>query len=190
MTNDTCNTVKPCTDGASDTPEVSRIDRHIKAFESIIFNLTNKCKNVSIGGTFALDLHGIYLPRTPADLDMIVYQVTQDQYLYLKGMDWARVNSEGNDMKEGERDYPNNGCISFKFRRFGMYLNILLDKAPMHPGNTLKYAFYDNGHVTYFPINSVKEVVLQKGHMVDKNGYVRAKDATDFLFYKNLNFNY
>jgi ribosome biogenesis protein Tsr3 len=68
--------------------------------------------------------------------------------------------------------------VNYKFKKEGLYLNILLANNPVNGGG-LKYKWSHN----YYEVNSVLEIIQAKV------SYGRPKDLSDLILLKNENFN-
>ena len=150
------------------------LNKHLETFEPIINKLNQLAttgNNCRIGGSMALELHGLKIPRTPDDLDIIISfpSVGQEEYLQLL----KPFNYNTNLGMYDDNRY------NFKFKKDGMFLNILISYNTNIHGNDLFYKYKDH----YYPIAPIEETIDAK------RKYNRLKDLGDFIYLKNNNFN-
>lgn len=145
--------------------------------------------NIVIGGSHALQLHGLSLGREPDDLDVIIYRPRSHQLNYL--------STRGAGF-EAHRNYPEKDDInivkdpsdirSYKRKANGLTLNVLLDDRPV-PTDVLLYD-YDRRNI-HLKINNIRTIIEAKSNYVfgEDGCYMRRKDAEHLTLLKNHNFN-
>lgn len=166
----------------------NRINLFIKTFESLIFQLLHT--NVVIGGTNALLQHGLKISRTPSDLDLIIYQPTEEQLQILKTISVFDLIKNRPELQYGDLQK------AIKIEKDGLFLDIITELGPT-PQNLLYYR-YGYGD-KFLQIQSIENVIKAKvsykfermSDSRDKNltKYMRSKDLEDLLDLKNSNFN-
>ena len=155
-----------------------KLDSTIVAFGNILTEL-NKGGNLVIGGTHALLLHGLKVPRDPNDLDIVIYRPTSDQCKLLLALKDVTVGSE-------------NGCQdptaeqgvtrSFKLRsKNSLEIDFLLQRRDL-PDGLLTYENRPKG--IKLRVQSIEGVLAAKA------SYRRCKDIHDLFQLKNINFNH
>ncbi len=150
----------------------------LETFEKLILGLDEH--NMSIGGTFALQLHGLKMSKEPGDIDVIIHKPTQRQFDMLNVMNFANIMDNNTGI-----DYP-NAMRNYKFKKGEYFINILLVDYHIEPG-VLYYKFKEN----FYLINSIDTTIKYKSSYTHKNvAYTRKKDAIDLQDLKNSNFNY
>jgi len=150
------------------------LNKHLDTFEPIINKLNQLAttgNNCRIGGSMALELHGLKIPRTPDDLDIIISFPSLKQEEYLQLLEPFNYNTNLG-MYDDNR-------YNFKFKKDGMFLNILISYNTNIHGNDLLYKYKDH----YYPIAPIEETIDAK------RKYNRLKDLGDFIYLKNNNFN-
>ncbi len=142
--------------------------------------------NIIIGGTHALKLHGLILPRPPQDLDLVIYNPTPEQLEYIQSIRIFHIGKYN-------REHSITTCKSFVFKKQKMLLNVILEHGSTQPQCELLYN-YGGQH---FEIQSIENVLAAKNSYrlepvrtsITGMRYVRAKDVADCIAMKNLNFN-
>lgn len=171
----------------------SDIKDYLSTFQKII-NLII-WPNVVIGGKQALRLHGLNMTTPPADLDLIIFTPTVKQMEALKIL--SIFDCVENRPKKSELDYPGNELHqkAMKFKKDGLFLDIIIAKHIPLPSGLLNYVFNGNS----FPVNTIKNIIDAKRSYFferqDEKDYIlpakysRTKDMEDFIDLKNKNFN-
>jgi hypothetical protein len=151
---------------------MKELDNYLNVFEIIIDDLvllSPSVKNVRLGGSLILKLHGLNFSRSIGDLDIIITNPTEKQKEYLKALRFFNYESDTNYINE----------TNYKFKKNGFVLNILVvDDYKLSIVPT--YYCFNNKYYGIVPINEVIDA---------KKGYKRNKDISDFLLLKNENFN-
>ena len=153
---------------------MKHLNKHLDAFNAILNKLDklsttgNKCR---IGGSMALKLHGLKIPRTPDDLDIIISFPSIQQEEYLQLLKPFNYNTN--------LGFYDDNQYNFRFKKDGMILNILISYNTNSYGNDLFYKHNDQ----YYPIAPIEETISAK------RKYNRLKDLGDFIYLKNNNFN-
>ena len=124
-------------------------------------------RNVIIGGSVALMLHGLQIGREPGDLDLVIYTPTDRQMIVL---------SDSRTFKNAEESGEYGG---YKCAKEGRVLNVLIEVNKPVPSGLLGGMFTGYSHL----IQSIDNV------MAAKTRYARPKDFYDLQQLKNLNFN-
>jgi len=149
------------------------MDKRISTFLHILKPLAGNhvnLENVVISGATAIKAHGLILNREPSDLDVAVYQPTDEQLeIILKG---EKAMTAG--------PYPEQRV--FKFYHDGQSMDIVVEYEETPPG-LLYHAHYYGDEVLFFKIQSIENCVAAK------RMYNREKDWRDFQDLKNSNFN-
>lgn len=150
---------------------MKELDNYLSTFQIVIDDLlgASSTKNVRLGGSLILKLHGLNFSRSIGDLDLIITNPTEKQKDYLKALQFFDVVNNG--------AYANEANI--KLKKNGYFLNILIVDSYTLPITPVFYQ-YNN---TYYGIVSIKEIIDAKRQ------YKRKKDIEDFLLLKNENFN-
>ncbi len=148
------------------------LNSHLRKFSLLIDDLKSKSvsNNVRLGGSLVLKLHGLNFSRRSDDLDVIITNPTKEQKEYLSALKFFDVYND-------EDRYPDQ--TNFKFKKDGMYLNILVVDNYKDQPFYLQYMFDDK----YYSVVGINEVIKAKKQ------YKRKKDIEDFLLLKNENFN-
>jgi hypothetical protein len=149
---------------------MQELNNYLNVFQIIIDDLVElspSTKNVRLGGSLILKLHGLKFSRSIGDLDIIITNPTEKQKDYLKALRFFNY----------DEDYANE--TNYKFKKNGFVLNILVVD-PYTLSTTPIYYNHDN---TYYGIVSIDEIIDAKKR------YNRRKDISDFLLLKNENFN-
>lgn len=166
----------------------NRINLFIQTFEGLIFQLLHT--NVVIGGTNALLQHGLKISRTPSDLDLIIYQPTEEQLQILKTIAVFDLIKDRPELQYG------NLQKAIKIEKDGLFLDIITETEPT-PQNLLYYRY---GHSDkLLQIQSIENVIKAKlSYKFERQSdsrdrsltkYMRSKDLEDLLDLKNSNFN-
>lgn len=166
--------------------------------------------NVVIGGTCALGLSGLVLPEIPNDLDLVIFQPTDEQITrLLKDYEYATVHGDSYDTtkddlptaasfddlasvnkKSEEKNLPR----SYKLKGNKTVLNVLLAFNDKVPSDTLYYFHslgFGCGSMPPIKINPVQNVIGAKASYRDKTGqFCRNKDVVYLQQLKSLNFNF
>tara|TARA_R110000772_G_C13310332_1_gene440569 strand:- start:6670 stop:7140 length:471 start_codon:yes stop_codon:yes gene_type:complete len=153
------------------TTVTKKMDATVLQFNHILSKLNNS-KNLVIGGTHALYLHGINLGKDPDDLDIIIYKPTKEQLEILAIL---------REVSEGDCADSSHGNRSLKLKKNGKCLDILLEDKASMPEGLLQYV-NETGTITG-NVQSVQGVIDAKA------SYGRSKDHLDMIKWKNLNFN-
>lgn len=140
--------------------------------------------NLFLGGSAALVVHGLTLGRPVDDLDIIVFQPTEEQIKYVKYLEPFLYRAV---MAFSE-------ARSFKFKRRGFVLNILFAKDTCVPDYAPSCGFIGQFGKSCTPLmlNAVCGIIAAKNSYTFQYGsatYGRRKDAHDLQQLKNLNFN-
>lgn len=153
---------------------MQELDKYLEVFHKILddlkelsFTTPDGSSNIKLGGSLILKLHGLQFSRKSDDLDVIINNPTDKQKDYIKAMSNFRVD-----------DTKYFSIVNYKFKKEGLYLNILLANNPVNGGG-LKYKWSHN----YYEVNSVLEIIQAKV------SYGRPKDLSDLILLKNENFN-
>lgn len=150
---------------------MKELDNYLSTFQIVIDDLlgASPTKNVRLGGSLILKLHGLNFSRSIGDLDLIITNPTEKQKDYIKALQFFDVVNNG--------AYANEANI--KLKKNGYFLNILIVDSYTLPIAPVFYQ-YNN---THYGIVSIKEIIDAKRQ------YKRKKDIEDFLLLKNENFN-
>lgn len=141
----------------------------------------DETKNIVIGGSFALALHGVVLHKQPEDVDLVLYSPNLDQIAKLTGMKPFCLNN--NQVPKYERR-------SYKFNVSGVFTNkpvqvdLLLDNGSV-PEDLLCINFGG----TIFYIQSVEGVFEARRKYIKGERWIRVKDHVSTQQLKQLNFN-
>lgn len=127
-------------------------------------------ENVVISGANAIKAHGLILNREAADLDVAVYQPTQEQLEIIHKGEPA--------MTAGA--YPEQRV--FKFFSMDTSMDIVVEPIETPP-NLLYHAHYVGDDMLFFKVQSIENCIAAKRF------YNREKDWRDFQDLKNSNFN-
>lgn len=148
----------------------------IMAFSNIL-NELDKGGNLVLGGTHAMILHGLEVPREPNDVDIIIYKPTLAQLNLLKMLKDVVVEGSTN----GVPDNPKVAKRSYK---------LVSNKCSMHVLDILlEFDKVPEGLLTYkhksikIKVQSIRNILYAKAN------YGRSKDFKDFNLLKNINFN-
>ena len=150
---------------------MQELNNYLDVFQIIISDLTElspSTKNVRLGGSLILKLHGLKFSRSIGDLDIIITNPTEKQKDYLKALRFFNYEDDG---------YINEN--NYKFKKNGFILNILV----VDPYTLPTIPMYYNYNNTYYGVVSINEIIDAKKR------YSRNKDISDFLLLKNENFN-
>lgn len=150
---------------------MKELNNYLDVFKIIIDDLTElspSTKNVRLGGSLILKLHGLKFSRPIGDLDIIITNPTEKQKDYLRALKFFNCEDDG---------YVNE--TNYKFKKNGFVLNVLV----VDPYTIPTTPIYYNYNNTYYGVVSVDEVIAAKKR------YNRNKDISDFLLLKNENFN-
>tara|TARA_R110000803_G_scaffold210835_1_gene284192 strand:+ start:58100 stop:58564 length:465 start_codon:yes stop_codon:yes gene_type:complete len=150
--------------------DTTNLEKTIREFGNLLVEL-NKGKNIVLGGSNALMLHGIRLDRIPEDVDIILYKPTEAQMGYLESI-------KDFNMLQESIDLYNETPTVFKFKKYNLTLDILIEDKPM-PDNLLKFK---KGYIN-IGVQNISNVISAKSR------YSRTKDLKDLLMLKNINFN-
>jgi hypothetical protein len=142
--------------------------------------------NLVLGGSNALELHGLEIGREANDVDLIIYRPTTEQTAFL---DMSRQIS-GQKTKLDPDDYPVRVTKFIKTLDKKYSLDVIVSSEEM-PRDLLSYDFLEGR----LKIQSIHNIVKAKSgylHKVDNRGscwYISEKDSKDLQQLKNLNFN-
>ena len=150
---------------------MQELNNYLNVFQIIIDDLleASPTKNVRLGGSLILKLHGLNFSRPIGDLDIIVTDPTEKQKDYLKALQFFDIVNNG--------QYANDA--NYKFKKNGYIINVLVVD-PYKQTLVPTYYCYNN---KYYGIVSINEIIDAKKR------YKRTKDISDFLLLKNENFN-
>jgi hypothetical protein len=149
---------------------MEELNKYINTF-GVILNDLNKFsseKNVRLGGSVILKLHGLKFSRASGDLDIVIYKPSDKQLAYVKGLSFLHYDNGG---------YHND--INYKIKKDNLIINILIADAVKVQPSYLTYTYNENS----YSIISIDEVIEAK------KKYGRPKDISDFILLKNENFN-
>lgn len=139
--------------------------------------------NVILGGSAALQLHGLNLSRRVDDLDIIIYKPTEEQMKVLELMEPFNLSLFPiySEFEKSERRVR-------KFEIRGVKLDIILEKEIEKPQNLLLFHI----HTCFtIPIQSIENVIAAKNsYTLKEHTYRRSKDMEDLIDLKNKNFNF
>ena len=144
----------------------------IRNFSDLIDKLLSFKSNVVIGGTCALELHGLKIGREIEDLDLIIYQANDKQKDILNTLEaFSRTQYYGADKRTIK-----------VIGKYDMVLNIIKEDT-FCPSDLLLYRG--------IPIQNIGNVFKAKQTYTGKKGteYMRVKDMRDSIKLKELNFN-
>ena len=149
---------------------ISSMQKTLKVFRKTLDTL-NKEENLVLGGSTALNLHGINTNKMPEDLDVIIYLPTGGQLNFLKSIE---------DFSDFEQDTGYEQVYKFKKVKDDctFTLDILIEQCPL-PENLLLF----KSESVLFKIQDINNIIAAK------SSYGREKDLKDLLHLKNLNFN-
>lgn len=170
------------------------VNKLLSTFTPLILQIPQFQDNVCIGGTCALVLLGLNVGKLPNDLDIIIYNPTDQQRKFIESLDFF-------DQVENRPDglYPDE--IKFrKFKKNNMTVDIIFDIKVLGKPNFLKHTHMVNGsdgmplmEVDY-NVSSVSEIIRAKTSysFVTQSGVkmIRHKDTIDLQNLKALNFNF
>lgn len=151
---------------------MKELDNYLNTFQIIIDDLidASPAKNVRLGGSLILKLHGLNFSRSIGDLDIIITNPTNKQKDYLKALRFFNHEDEG---------YNGNNETNYKFKKHTLSLNVLVtDKYSKDIVQT--YYLFNNKYYGFVPVQEIIDA---------KKTYGRKKDINDFLILKNENFN-
>jgi hypothetical protein len=137
--------------------------------------------NVVIGGSCALEFYGLKTPRTPHDLDLIIFNPQPKQIAIID-----TIFEPSADYK----DLPNDVARrSFEFKKGEHTLNVIMAYDEKLPEQLPVY--FPKGDALHLRINRIDNIIAAKcSYAQGKNKtFIRAKDMSDLLMLKNLNFN-
>ena len=160
------------------------LKKTLSAFAETIKILNGE--NLVLGGSNALELHGLEIGREANDVDLIIYRPTTEQTAFL---DMTRqVN--GQKIKLDPSDYPVRVTKFIRNLDKKYSLDVIVSNEEM-PKDLLSYDFLEGK----LKIQSIHNIVKAKSgylHKVDNRGscwYISEKDSKDLQQLKNLNFN-
>jgi len=137
--------------------------------------LNQNANNVLIGGSLALQLHGLNLDKKPEDIDLVIYKPTPHQEEILDLISLIVPNPTSRD-KYTRRSYKINlGSIT---------LDILVEKHVNIPENLLYYKYQDS---IFIKIQSIEKVMEARRSYNELT--LRKKDVVSSQKLKELNFN-
>jgi hypothetical protein len=151
---------------------MKELNNYLNVFQIIIDDLVQlspSTKNVRLGGSLILKLHGLNFSRSIGDLDIVITNPTEKQKDYLKALRFFNCKDDSN--------YGNE--TNYKFKKNGFVLNILVVDPYTLPIIPIFYCY----QTKYYGVVSVEEIIDAKKR------YNRKKDISDFLLLKNENFN-
>jgi len=151
---------------------MQELNNYLDVFQIIIDDLAElspSSKNVRLGGSLILKLHGLNFSRSIGDLDIVITNPTEKQKDYLKALRFFDCENDGAYLNE----------TNYKFKKNGYILNILVVDPYALP---IPSTFYSHNN-KYYGIVSINEIIDAKKR------YKRTKDISDFLLLKNENFN-
>lgn len=143
-------------------------------------------ENLVLGGSNALELHGLEIGRAANDVDLIIYKPTTEQIAFL---DMSR-QINGQRLKFDTGDYPLRVTKFIKTLDKKYSLDVIVSNEEI-PKDLLSYDFLEGR----LRIQSIHNIVKAKAgylHKVDNRGscwYISEKDSKDLQQLKNLNFN-
>ena len=154
---------------------VTALDATIMTFKEILKELDGG-GNLVLGGSQALLLHGLQVPHTPEDLDIIIYSPTGNQRKYLRSLSDLTVENEVGSA-------PDRRSFKFQATRNGIKytLDILIDEGIPTPKHLLQY--HKAQHGIKVRVQSIMNIVAAKVR------YGREKDYKHLQCLKNMNFN-
>lgn len=135
------------------------LDNFSEMFENICLE-----KNCVIGGSMALQMHGLNF-RDSNDLDIIIYSPSERQLLIFNHLKPFEIKTKTTSYFQR----------SFKYKKNGYYINFVLEEDLKLPENLLI-------HQSGWMVNSIKNIVKAKYE------YSRTKDLFDLINLKNKNF--
>lgn len=138
--------------------------------------------NVVIGGTHALFLHGIIMHRAADDIDLIIFQPTDEQRQYVQKICAGDDNEADKDDYE-DADYNTDNHRSYKLAVKAVTVNFLLSTEEL-PDQLLLFS----GGNTILRVNSVQNIIDAKSAYFNGEAF-RAKDVKDCEHLKQYNFN-
>jgi diphthamide synthase (EF-2-diphthine--ammonia ligase) len=152
-----------------DTKEIkmSQIDLYLSVFYEVLKKINGS--NVVLSGAVAIKMHGLYLSRHAADLDVSIYLPTDVQKMALELLSTLAVN--GTEYCGTKRVY--------RFVKGDLCMDLLIESESV-PGGLLEY----NYKTEHFKVQSVENIIIAK------RKYNREKDWRDFADLKNQNFNF
>lgn len=156
------------------------LEKILSKFQSVLKIIFDT--NVVIGGSAALKLHGLEIGREISDVDIIIYNPTPSQKLFLKLV--GQKNSSSLDSYE-KRVYKFTRTFLKKYS-----IDVIISYEEF-PENLLSCEILSHT----VKIQSVENIVKAKASYVSKvDGrgsllHISKKDATDMINLKNLNFN-
>lgn len=157
------------------------IDTYLDTFFDIL-EVLEKDNNVVLGGSMALQLHGINIGREPHDLDIILYKPTQDQIKYVSGLEGREEIGKQYSPYSKVNEVERHSLIVIV--RKSIKMNILSNSEDLKH----HYLMY-KGH----KVQSVDRIVEAKASYTyqteTKASYIRMKDIIDLQYIKNNNFN-
>lgn len=150
---------------------MKELDNYLNEFQTTIdglVELSPSTKNIRLGGSLILKLHGLNFSRPIGDLDIIITNPTEKQKNKLNEL-FSCDNIEVSYYTE----------TNYKIKKNNFVLNILLVDNYLKPIEYVCY-FYNGKYYGIIPINEIIDA---------KKSYGRKKDVNDFLLLKNENFN-
>lgn len=161
---------------------LNKIFKVIEVLQSPAYHkepFVQQVSNIVIGGSAALILHGLNLPRGCSDIDLIIYSPTKEQLDVIKilGIETSLNDSFG---YAGKR-------VS-KLSRDGIKIDIIVAETTPVPEN-LSFIMLN---FSLLKIQSVQGVIDAKNSYSQEREsqlYIRGKDLIDLIELKNNNFN-
>lgn len=162
------------------------INKFLEAFKKVLNELSRtgydpNVNNCVIGGSCALQLHGLNLTREPSDLDIIIFMPSAKQ-MYMLDI-YFEPCADYKDLPEGVE------VRSFYYHdhKTGLKLNVIISDDKL-PTNLMFWAYSD---LRYFKVNTIDNIIAAKAQYAagkDKS-FLRVKDVQDLLDLKSNNFN-
>lgn len=174
------------------------IDHHLHTFKDVIVQLQQLKDNLVITGSQVLIVHGLDIGRQCEDLDIVLYDPSQEQLDYIEFLDQSEKPEDGKAASTSSPTTVIDGkTVSsiLKINRGGEQLNILVESGEL-PIDCLWYQsanYEDERHFGFIRVQSIARITLAKKsytyESTTKGRYVRDKDVRDFQYIKNNNFN-
>lgn len=174
------------------------INAYINAFLPMLTSLGCKKEdnNIVFAGVNALKLHGLFMNREANDLDVVLFQPTQNQIDYLTNISLFQISKpfgHNGDYLPNEQEEILSSLRqkSMKFEHNGLFLDVLLTKDEL-PHDLLYYKAFE----TMWKIQNIALNIEAKNSYSlsrERDGmslYRRSKDMEDLIDLKNSNFNF
>ena len=166
-------------------------------FQPILSSLMKGHKNVVLGGSRALLLHGLNITRPVEDLDVIIYKPSLEQKKLLQHLQFFDiVKNRPAHLVAGYTDNMERILRVIKLKKNNSIIDIISEETDM-PEDLLYYKHDD----IMYPIQNIQKVIDAKNsyrfqaagelplQAVGKAVYGRMKDVEDLMDLKNSNFN-